>query len=114
MLASQYRLKKKSSFYEVEEEGDIYQSDSFGLAYLDKKDDNNTLFGFVVSTKISKNAVVRNKIKRSFHEAVRMNYSYVKPGYYVVFLAKQSAAKKSTSDLMAEVKDALEKAGLFK
>jgi ribonuclease P protein component len=114
MLASQYRLKKKSSFYEVEEEGTVFQSESFGLAYLDKKDANNSLFGFVVSTKISKESVTRNKIKRSLHEAVRMNYSYIKPGYFVVFLAKQAAARKSTSNIMAEVKVALEKAGLFK
>lgn len=114
MLASQYRLKKKSSFYEVEEEGTVLQSDSFGLAYIDKKDNNNSLFGFVISTKISKQAVIRNKIKRALHEAVRMNYSYVKPGYYVVFLAKPRAVGKSTSDLMAEVKKSLEDAKLLK
>ena len=114
MLASRYRLKKKSSFYEVEEEGTVMQSDSFGLAYLDKKDSSDTLFGFVVSTKISKDAVIRNKIKRALHEAVRFNYSYVKPGYYVVFLAKPHAVGKSTSILMAEVKSALESAQLLK
>ncbi len=114
MLASRFRLKNKSSFFEVEEKGVVYQSESFGVASLKKDEKDDTLFGFVVSSKISKDAVVRNKIKRSLHEACRMNYSYIKPGHYIVFLVKPQAVGKSTSLLMAETKEALEKAKLFK
>lgn len=112
MLARQFNLSDRKNFERVEKEGQILQSESFGLGVFDRQDKESSHFGFVVSTKISKEAVQRNRIKRALSEAVRFEMGYVKPGYDVVFLAKGICVKKSTDELMREVKEALKKAGL--
>lgn len=47
-------------------------------------------FGFIISKKIDKRAVVRNKLKRVFCQAVQQNLAQFKPGDYL-FLVKRSA-----------------------
>lgn len=114
MLARCYSLKGKDSFQRVEKEGKIFQSDSFGLAYLSRGDKELSNFGFIVSTKVSKESVLRNRIKRAMSEAIRFLLTEVKPGYDVIFLAKQRGLKKTTDEIMKEVSLAMKKAGLTK
>lgn len=107
MLASKYRLKKRSSFARVELSGKLYQFPLFGLGILNRKDEDPSLFGFVISTKISKKAVTRNKIKRILSEEVRQNYEKIKQGYDVVFLVKPSILNKKDIEIKKEVIKAL-------
>jgi ribonuclease P protein component len=107
MLPQENRLTEKIDFDEVKEKGKIVQSDSFAFAYLAKKAGNPSRFGFVVSTKISKAATLRNRVKRALREAVRQNIFYTKKGIDGVFLAKTAILKKSTPEIMNEVKQIL-------
>lgn len=107
MLPSKYRLKKRSSFARIELSGKMYQFPLFGLGVLDRKDKDPTLFGFVISTKISKKAVIRNRIKRILSEEIRLNYENVDKGYDVVFLVKPSILKKESGEARKEVIKAL-------
>ncbi|MFH1971483.1 MAG: ribonuclease P protein component [Patescibacteria group bacterium] len=111
MLSRQYNLKGKESFENVEKEGKIYQSESFGLAYQKREDKEGSKFGFVVSKKIHGDAVHRNRIKRAMSEAVRFSLTEIKNGYNFVFLAKQTSTKKSTDEIMKEVTSVIRKAG---
>ena len=113
MIASVYRLRG-NSFKEVLDKGKMVQSDSFGISFVKREDEEVPRFGFIVSTKVSKEAVQRNRIKRALSEAVRFMTSDIKSGYDVVFLAKQRAARSSTDVLMNEVREAIKAAGLFK
>lgn len=113
MLASKYHLKSKNSFDEVLNKGKFFQSESFGLAVLPSNLKDVSRFGFIISTKISKESVNRNRIKRAMSEAVRFKQSYIKKGFDVVFLAKQLSARKSTEEIMREVDGALIKSGLL-
>lgn len=113
-LASKYNLKGKKKFTEILNTGKMVQSESFGIVFLPNDLKENSCFGFIVSTKISKHAVLRNRVKRALSEAVRFAMGEVKPGYDIVFLAKSLCLKKSTPELMAEVKPALLKAKLIK
>ena len=114
MLARRFTLKGVINFKKVQKEGRIVQSGSFGLAYLNRGDSEASLYGFIVSTKICKEAVNRHRIARALSEAVRYLLTEIKPGYNIVFLAKAISPKKSTDILMHEVKPALEKAKLLK
>lgn len=55
-------------------------------------------FTVVVSTKISKSAVKRNKIKRVMREVLRKNIPLLKDGNYLV-LARPPAVKASAQEL---------------
>jgi ribonuclease P protein component len=83
------RISKKKEFQEIKEKGFVYQSPFFGFAVL-KKDDDKKCFGFIISKKISKRAVDRNRIKRLLAEAVRQNLDKFQNGFRGVFLVKKN------------------------
>lgn len=112
MLSRQFTLKGESEFEKVRNEGRLFQFDSFGLSVLERGDDKNPRFAFIVSSKVSKEAVQRNRIKRALSEAVRFEMTRLKKGFDAIFLAKQISMTKSTDELMREVREALEAAGL--
>jgi ribonuclease P protein component len=114
MLAKKFKLTGSKDYARVQESGKVFQSDSFGIAYLGRGDSNPSRFGFIVSTKIAKEAVDRNRCKRAMSEAVRIDSINLLPGYDVVFLAKTNISRVSTSDIMKEVRLSLTKAGLMK
>lgn len=114
MLARHHRLTGKKNFVQIQKEGKLTNSDTFSLAVVDRKDTEPSRFGFIISTKISPSAVVRNKSRRALSEGLRHISSYLKPGYNAVFLAKPNILKKYTTDLMHEVKEACSKADLLK
>lgn len=102
MLASKYRLKKKINFARIEIDGRMVQSKSFGIGIYDRKDEGESRFGFIISTKISKKAVVRNKIKRTMSETIRKNIDKLKKGHDVLFLVKPSIVKLESKDIEKE------------
>lgn len=109
MLASKYRLKKKINFARIEIDGVMHQSKSFGMGIYNRKDKDVSRFGFIISTRISKLAVVRNKIKRIMSEVIRKNIKNIKNGYDVVFLIKPSAVKIEKEELEKETYEAVAK-----
>jgi ribonuclease P protein component len=116
MLSSKNRLKKKINFARVEIDGKLIQSKSFGMGVYDRSkdfdgDSNNTdsRFGFIVSTKISKKAVVRNKIKRIIAESIRKRLPNIKKGQDIVFLIKPNVIKITKKELENEVHEIITK-----
>lgn len=73
-----------------------------------------TRVGLVVSQKVSKKAVQRNKVKRKLREAVRNNIKKIKLGYDLIFFTKKGVEKKSFSEIKKEVEDLLARAKLLK
>ena len=114
MLARKNRLIDSKDYKRVEEKGKVYQSQNFGLACYFREDLEPSRFGFIVSTKIAKDSVDRNRFKRAMSESVRTSCTEIKPGYDAVFLAKTSIVRVPTSDVMKEVRVALKESGLLK
>ena len=105
MLASKYRLKKRMNFARAEIDGRLTQSRSFGVEIYNRKDDNNSRFGFIISTRISKKAVTRNKIKRIISDYLRLNLSKIQTGLDVVFLIKPLIIKLDRGQIENEVNE---------
>lgn len=86
-LPKKYRLPSKSEIEKVFKKGKIINSN-----FLSIRSNRNNLsfsrFVVIVSLKISKKAVVRNKIKRRLSEIIRLNILKSKPGYDLVFSVK--------------------------
>lgn len=114
MLGKKNRLTDAKDFKTVQKEGKVFQFSSFGISLLNRNDGNPTRVGFIVSTKIAKDAVDRNRFKRAMSESVRTSLSSLKEGFDIVFLAKQSIVKTPTDIVMKEVKKALSEIGLQK
>ncbi len=74
MLAQKYRLVKQSDFDLVFKNGKKAPSRLFFVRFASNSREN-CRFGVVISNKISKKAVVRNRLKRQIREIIRLNLS---------------------------------------
>lgn len=72
MLLKENRLRKKRDFDLVFKKGKVFKED-FLVLKIAKNNLNKSRFGFIVSQKVSKKAVLRNKIKRKLREIIRLN-----------------------------------------
>ena len=114
MLARKFKLTGAKDFDRVQKTGKVFQFADFGVAIVSRGDANLSKFAFIVSTKIAKEAVDRNRAKRAMSEAVRIRCIDLAPGFDVVFLAKTSINRISTTDIMKEVYVALKEVNLLK
>lgn len=113
MLSPKNRLKLDSDFKRVKDKGKLFQSDHFALATYDRGDTADSRFGFVVSTKISKSAVARNRVKRALRSAVANVINGVKRGVDGVFLVKSVILNADRGELAGEVERVMKNAGLL-
>lgn len=70
-------------------------------------------FGIVVSKKIDKRAVARNRIKRLIYSSLQELYNNIKPGYDMLFIARIKATESRRKDFDLAIKQALIKQGLL-
>ena len=70
-------------------------------------------FAFVVSTKVSKKAVVRNKLKRQMREIVHEAVKDMKQGIDVVVMARKESVDMEFGVMKESLRKALKKAGLL-
>lgn len=81
--------------------------------FILKTSENNLVlsrFGFVVSKKIDKRAVVRNKAKRFFRSYIEENLEKIKPGRDFLFILKKIPEKKT----LIQIKEVFSKEGYLK
>jgi len=71
-------------------------------------------FGVVVSKKIDKRAVVRNRIKRMFRIALLDLNKNMLAGHDILFIVKIGSLNKTEGEIHVSIKNALEKAGLIR
>ena len=108
MLKKINRISSRKEFLEIKTKGKINYSPIFGWLSL-KKDDDLKKFGFVISKKISKRAVDRNKIKRRLAESIRKNLDSFEEGTRIIFLVKRDILNKKINEIEIEVKKILNK-----
>lgn len=112
MLSYKNRLIKKKDFENILKNGRFVNGDYFVLRFAENNLDNSR-FGFVVSSKVSKKAVDRNKIKRRLREIVKSLVIEVKSGFDVLIAAKTSIKKATFGEMHQSVKKYLERTKLL-
>ena len=112
MLAIKYRLTKQKDFDNVWQTGRSSFNECLGIK-ASKNKLANSRFGFVVSTKISKKAVDRNKIKRRLRNIIKENIEHIKPGYDVVIITQKAIINKEYKEIKDLVVKSLNKLGLI-
>lgn len=113
MLPRENRLTNKNDFARVLKPGRIIGGVFLGLA-THKSDGGAPRVGFIVSNKISKKAVERNRIKRLMRRAVRLHLSGIEDGAHLVFLAKKRAAGAKSEEITHESLFLLKQSGVLK
>lgn len=112
MLAKKNRVNKEKEIVALVRAGQSVFGPYFSFKYkfLPK---TSTKFGFVVSTKIDKRAVVRNKIQRRLRSLAKDNLVRIKDGYQILLLAKKPAATASYDELKKSFSECLHKARIL-
>lgn len=111
-MARKFRLRRASDFNKVYKYGR-----SFGAKDLfvkaSKSNYDFSRLAVVVSKKVSKKAVVRNKIKRQCSEIIRKDWSKLKPGYNIVVTVKSDISKLEAMATKKQLVRCLEKLGIW-
>jgi len=105
------RLSKTKDVQVTSKRGRSFFSPHFVIKFL-KSQTAVTRITVVVSTKVSKKAVIRNRIKRVIRETLRLNLPALKSGDYVV-IVKPSATKLETPLIRQQVLGLLRSARLL-
>lgn len=112
MLSKANRLKKRKDFEKVFTQGKSYKSKFFSAKIL-KTDLQESRFGFIVSGKVSKKAVTRNRIRRLLQEAVRKKFSDFKKNVDVAIVAFPKIQGELREEVEKSVNDFLKKTELI-
>jgi len=113
MLPKENRLKRDKDFTA------LFSRKTKGIfgTYIGAKLKKNDLAVFraavVVGTKISKKAVVRNRLRRQVREVLRLNLAKLKPGYDLVLIVNKEALGKEQVLLEKDVLKVLKKVKLI-
>jgi ribonuclease P protein component len=70
-------------------------------------------FGVLVGTKISKKAVIRNKIKRQIREIIRKNLKNIKSGYDYIIITQPAIKDKGYREIEESMCGNFKKLGLY-
>ncbi len=112
MLPKKHRLSKTADVNITTAKGRSFFSRSFILKSLNRSDLDAPQIGVIASVKVSKSAVVRNRLKRVIRQKIHEYIKDIKPGYYI-FIVKHAAVSVTSDELRQELEFSLKKAKLI-
>ncbi len=112
MLPREYKLKRDNDFKKVFKQGRYYRGDFIGVKFL-RNNLEFSRFAFVVGLKISKKAVIRNKIRRQLEEIVRLNFDQIKKSFDLVVMVESRIIKEDYQRIEQELVNIFKKTKLI-
>lgn len=113
MLKKIHRLTKDKDFDNIFKNGRSSYNKILGIkATASQQVDSR--FGIVVSAKISKKAVERNKIKRQIREIIRARLDKIKSGYDIMIISLPDILGKNYQEIEESINRHFKRLGLYK
>ena len=113
MLAKHLSIKQQRDIRYVYNKGRSSSSKDLRIKYCKNKL-SYSRFVFVVSNKISKKAVVRNKIRRRLKAIIYHNLDKFLGNYDIIISVRQTPINRSYQEIEAELKSVLRRGRLIK
>lgn len=112
MLSKKYRFHSRGGVKYTYKHGKTIRRPDLSLVFADNPR-GFTRFAVVVSKKVLKTAVGRNRIRRRVYEAVRLNFDkFKKPRDYIFVVYDKQIEKLPFSDLQKQIRSLLEESML--
>ena len=112
-LSKAIRLKHWQAFQAVYQQGKRYRGDYLMLRVLAQPHLPVCQFGIAVSKKVSKKAVLRNRLKRQLRSLIRFFLPQLQPGWQVVIVVLPRAVTCKYEHFLRELEQLLNQAGMF-
>ena len=112
MLPKENRLHTDKEIKDLVKTGQTFFLPEMVIKYKANQD-NITKAGFIVSTKVDKKAVVRNKVARQLREAIRDALPQLKVGYSVLIIAKKKVLDLDFTKIKKQLDFAFNKLKLY-
>jgi ribonuclease P protein component len=112
MLLFTYRLAKDKDFQRVFKQGKLASGEFIVIKFL-KNNTKQTHIGFIVGSKVSKKANVRNLIKRRLRHAMKEFLRDLSKGFDIIVMVKPSIENKDFSEIKEDLRKILKKSGLL-
>ncbi|OGF28285.1 ribonuclease P protein component [Candidatus Falkowbacteria bacterium RIFOXYC2_FULL_47_12] len=113
MLAKNYKIQKKKEVEAVFKNGRSSFDDIVGVKILPTAQ-GNSRFVVVVSTKVSKKAIERNRVKRKLSEICRLSLTRLAAGNDFFILALPASVQKTYRELENSLLRHFKKLGVYK
>jgi ribonuclease P protein component len=115
MISGEHRFHGRNSLRYVYQRGKTVRASELALRYVYNSRCKSYRIAVVVSRKVSKSAVVRNRIRRRIYEIVRTHADAIIEPYDLIFTVyDESAAQKSHEQLAGCVISCLNRSDVFK
>ena len=118
-LPKTHRLRETRDYRAVYEQGIRRYSPHLTLIALHERKPEGAVYtpktqvGISISKKVSKKAVVRNRIKRQIKGVIRANLSAIAPGWKVVIVVKPKAIECKYEHFLRELEELLKQAKII-
>ncbi|MEA3249346.1 MAG: ribonuclease P protein component [Patescibacteria group bacterium] len=113
MIPKKNRLTAKKDFTRVFAKGRLFRSRGISMKIV-RNGLQESRFGFVISKKVTKKAVARNKIRRRLRTSVGRRLENIVPGHDVAVLVFREVLDLGFKETDASVERLLMKSGLMK
>lgn len=112
MIGRKLRFHGRGSLTYVYKRGKSVRTNLLSLKFAPNQRRRNYRLAVVVSRKVSKSAVVRNRIRRRLYEAVRKLYDFPDVYDLVLVAYDEQLAEIPAADIEVQLKQLFKKAGL--
>lgn len=114
MLAREYRFHGHGSLNYLHRKGKIVRNNILLLKYVPNQRRDTNRASVVVSKKVTKSAVVRNRIRRRVYEIIRRRWNDIAPqNDFIVTVFSTDVAFMPAPDLETAVVGLIKRAGLY-
>lgn len=108
MLSRKFKIERKI-FPKDLRKGFSFHSPNLSLFVFKTAENNPSKFSFVVSSKVSNKAVVRNLLRRRGYDVVAKSLQFIKPSFLCVFYFKKGSGKVSFGEIEKDINGLLKK-----
>lgn len=112
MLQRTHRLRRQKDFARVFKHGHTVHMPAFTIKYHTNRH-SRTRVAVVISTKVAKRAVVRNRTRRRFYAQLQRMWPRIEPGMDIVILLRRQATDLRGDRLADQLRSCFHKAGIL-